>query len=46
MLCASWQTPSLLQASTTLGLDTDLDTPVNRKGLEVAAVVFRKARAR
>jgi SAM-dependent methyltransferase len=46
MLCASWQAPSLLRASTILGLDTDLDTPINRKGLEVVVVVFRMARAR
>ncbi len=42
MLCAAWQAAGLRQRAEPLGLYPQLDTPVNRKGLDVVALVWRK----
>jgi Methyltransferase domain len=41
-LCAAWQAPGLRAAAGELGLRVALDTPVDRKGLEVVALAWRK----
>lgn len=42
MLCAAWQATGLRQRAEVLGLHAQLDTPVNRKGLDVVALAWRK----
>jgi hypothetical protein len=41
-LCAAWQAPGLRAAAAALGLQTALDTPVDRKGTPVVALAWRK----
>jgi SAM-dependent methyltransferase len=41
MLCAGWQRPGLVGAAAALGLVCELDTAVDRKGLQVAALAWR-----
>jgi hypothetical protein len=41
-LCAAWQAPGLRAAAAALGLEITLDTPVDRKGLAVVALAWRK----
>jgi SAM-dependent methyltransferase len=41
-LCAAWQAPGLRASGARLGLRVALDTPVDRKGLEVVALAWRK----
>ena len=41
-LCAAWQAPGLRATAGRLGLRATLDTPVDRKGLAVVALVWRK----
>jgi hypothetical protein len=41
-LCAAWQAPGLRAAAAGLGLRVALDTPVDRKGLAVVALAWRK----
>jgi hypothetical protein len=41
-LCAAWQAPGLRAAAAALGLQVVLDTPVDRKGLAVVALAWRK----
>ncbi len=42
MLCAAWQREGLHSKGTALGLRSYLDTPINRKGLDVALLVMEK----
>jgi hypothetical protein len=42
MLSARWQAPELVRASIGIGLVTELETPIDRKGVEVTAVVWRR----
>jgi hypothetical protein len=41
MLCAEWQRPGLVRAAAALGLASELETQVDRKGLDVAALAWR-----
>jgi tRNA (guanine10-N2)-dimethyltransferase len=41
-LCAAWQAPGLRATAAGLGLAVALDTPVDRKGLPVVALAWRK----
>jgi Methyltransferase domain len=41
-LCAAWQAPGLRATAAGLGLGVALDTPVDRKGLGVVALAWRK----
>ena len=41
-LCAAWQAAGLRATADALGLRVALDTPVDRKGLEVVALAWRK----
>jgi hypothetical protein len=41
-LCAAWQAPGLRAAAGRLGLRPVLDCPVDRKGLEVVALAWRR----
>jgi hypothetical protein len=41
-LCAAWQAAGLRASADALGLRVALDTPVDRKGLEVVALAWRK----
>ncbi|MBO0685628.1 MAG: methyltransferase domain-containing protein, partial [Candidatus Dormibacteraeota bacterium] len=41
MLCAAWQAPALTLAAAELGLTTELDAPVDRKGLAVRVLAWR-----
>jgi hypothetical protein len=41
-LCAAWQAPGLRATAAGLGLRVALDTPVDRKGLPVVALAWRK----
>jgi hypothetical protein len=41
-LCAAWQAPGLRATARRLGLRAVLDSPVDRKGLEVVALAWRK----
>jgi hypothetical protein len=41
-LCAAWQAPGLRATAAGLGLRAALDTPVDRKGLPVVALAWRK----
>jgi Methyltransferase domain len=41
-LCAAWQAPGLRATAAGLGLRVALDTPVDRKGLGVVALAWRK----
>jgi hypothetical protein len=41
-LCAAWQADGLRATADALGLRVALDTPVDRKGLEVMALAWRK----
>lgn len=43
LLCAAWQADDLRRASVPLGLTTYLDSPINRKGLDVVVLAWRKA---
>src|SRR5262252_2564519 len=42
MLCARWQARELVRASIGIGLVTELETPIDRKGVEVTALVWRR----
>ena len=42
MLCAAWQADAVRKAAHAAGLVIDLDTPVNRKGVDVVVFAFRK----
>jgi SAM-dependent methyltransferase len=42
MLCARWQTPLLVERSAALGLTIELETSIDRKGVEVSAVLWRR----
>jgi hypothetical protein len=41
-LCAAWQAPGLRATAAALGLRPVLDCPVDRKGVEVAAMAWRR----
>jgi len=41
-LCAAWQAPGLRAAAAEAGLEAALDSPVDRKGLPVVALAWRK----
>jgi hypothetical protein len=41
-LCAAWQAPDLRAAAAGLGLEAVLDCPVDRKGVEVVALAWRR----
>jgi SAM-dependent methyltransferase len=43
LLCAAWQADGLRATAAALGLRVALDCPVDRKGLAVVAIVWRKA---
>jgi hypothetical protein len=42
VLCAAWQAPGLRAAASGLGWTAALDCPVDRKGLEVVALAWRR----
>lgn len=42
MLCAAWQADLLRREAVALGLDPFLDTSINRKGVDVVALAWRK----
>ena len=43
LLCAAWQAEPLRREATALGLVPYLDSPVNRKGLDVVVLAWQKA---
>lgn len=42
MLCAGWQATAVQNAALVAGLTPDLNTPVDRKGVDVVVFVFRR----
>lgn len=46
ILCAAWQTDGLRREGASLGLEPFLDSPINRKGLDVAVLAWHKGAGR
>jgi len=45
ILCAAWQAPGLRQKAEALGLESYLDSPINRKGTDCVVMAWRKRRS-